>query len=37
MRASSSPVGSLKIRGRYLTVCSRAHLEKMSETGLEPW
>lgn len=35
-RASSSPKGSRAIRGRYLTVVSKAHLEKISEIGLEP-
>lgn len=35
-RASSSPEASRAIRGRYLTVVSKAHLEKISEIGLEP-
>ena len=36
-RASESPNGSRAIRGRYLTVVSKAHLEKISEMGLDPW
>jgi hypothetical protein len=36
-RASESPNGSRAIRGRYLIVVSKAHLEKISEIGLDPW
>jgi hypothetical protein len=36
-RASESPNGSRAIRGRYLIVVSKAHLEKISEMGLDPW
>jgi hypothetical protein len=36
-RASESPNGSRAIRGRYLIVVSKAHREKMSEIGLDPW